>query len=37
VGVIFITILLTIGYSVRFFIGVCLSSIGSHPFFSSGG
>jgi len=37
VVMIFLTVLLTIGYRVRFFIGVCLSSIGSHPFVSVGG
>jgi len=36
VAMIFLTVLLTIAYSVRFFVGVCLSSIGSHPFMSVG-
>lgn len=36
VATIFLTVLLTIAYSVRFFVGVCLSSIGSHPYMSVG-
>ena len=29
---VFLTILLTVAYSVRFFLGVCLVDSGSHPF-----
>jgi len=37
VVMIFLTIILTAAYRIRFFIGVCLSHIGSHPFVSVGG
>lgn len=37
VVLIFLTVLLTVGYSVRFFVGVCMAEVGSHPFISVGG
>jgi len=37
VALIFITIVLTVAYSVRFFIGVLFSDVGSHPYVSVGG